>query len=168
MSKAFLRESDFADVTDPPVPATVLPRGAKNYLTAEGAEQLRDELSRLTVIDRPPLAANPSDSDARRQLHVIDARIRYLQQSLRTAEIVTFDHGPQDVVRFGSTVTVRDQEGGEARYRLVGVDETDLGSDRISWQSPLAKSLLNARVGQHVTLKTPVGTRELEIVAIAA
>lgn len=68
---------------------------------------------------------------------------------------------PTDQVRFGATVTIRDQDG-EATYRIVGVDETDAGENHISWISPLAKALLNARVGEKVRFRNA----ELEIVRV--
>jgi transcription elongation factor GreB len=64
-------------------------------------------------------------------------------------------------------VTVREYNGAESRYRIVGVDETDLDRGWISWVSPLAKALLNARIGQRVRFKLPSGEEELEIVGVA-
>jgi transcription elongation factor GreB len=63
-------------------------------------------------------------------------------------------------------VTVREAGGGEARYRIVGVDETDSDRNWVSWLSPIARALLNARLGERVVLKAPRGARELEIVRI--
>jgi transcription elongation factor GreB len=166
MSKAFLRESDFEETPASPRPMAVLPEGARNYLTEEGAEALRQELDRLSAAERPPLAAYSVDGDARRKWQRVDQRIRYLQQSLRSAEIVPAQTGPADRVRFGHSVTVREPDGTCERYRIVGVDETALGPNGISWQSPLAKALLNGRVGERVQFKVPAGPVVLEIVAI--
>src|SRR5262249_27054404 len=140
---------------------------AKNYLTTGGAQKLREELSRL-IADRPQLAASAAsdDIDAKYRLQVLDQRLRHLQESLRTAEVVTAMTGPMDIVRFGATVTVRERDGSEARYRSVGVDETDIDHNQVSWLSPLARALLNARRGDRVAFKAPRGPRELEVVAI--
>jgi transcription elongation factor GreB len=70
------------------------------------------------------------------------------------------------VVRFGATVTVREPDGSTTRYRIVGVDETDLDRNWVSWLSPVARALLNARLGDRVTLKAPRGAKELEITGI--
>jgi transcription elongation factor GreB len=167
MSKAFLRESDFPESPPLAPPVSTLPPGAKNYLTPEGADRLREELSRLTGEARPALATlAASDVDAKRDLQTLDQRIRHLRESLRTAEIVPSREVFDDVVRFGSTVTVRDHRGEEARYRLVGVDETDVERGYISWTSPLARALTNARLGEVVNFSVPAGRRELTIVAI--
>lgn len=169
MSRAFVRESDFDSLPDLPPPASPLPPGAKNYLTAGGAARLGAELKRRLDRERPPLAAAaPEDIDAKRELQVLDQRIRYLQNSLSTAEIVAppADPAATEPVRFGATVTTREGNGSETRYRIVGVDETDLDRNWISWLSPLAQSLLNAHLGQHVVLKTPRGATELEITGV--
>ena len=167
MSRAFVRESDVPQLPDLPPLASPLPPGTRNLLTPGGAERLRMELQRLLGTERPRLAAAPADDfDAKRELQVLDQRIRYLQESLRTAEVTPppAEHG---VVRFGATVTVREPKGAETTYRLVGVDETDLDRNEVSWLSPIARALLNARLGDRVQLKAPRGTRELEIVRIA-
>lgn len=167
MSRAFVRESDVPQLPELPPLVSPLPPGAKNYVTAGGAQHLRNELARLVDTQRPRLAAAPADDiDAKHELQVLDQRIRYLRESLRTAEIVPPPAEPGDVVRFGATVTVREAAGAETRYRIVGVDETDLDRNWVSWLSPIARALLNARLGARVVLKAPRGARELEIVRI--
>jgi transcription elongation factor GreB len=167
MSRAFVRESDVPQLPDLPPLVSPLPPGARNYLTAGGAQRLRAELARLRETERPRLAAAPADDvDAKRALQLLDQRVRYLQESLRTAEIPAITPGPTDVVRFGAAVTVRETNGAETRYRIVGVDETDVDRNDISWLSPIARALMNAKRGERVQFKAPRGTRELEIVAI--
>lgn len=171
MSRAFVRESDVPQLPELPPQVSPLPPGAKNYLTPSGAQRLQAELQRLREQERPRLAAAPADDvDAKRELLVLDQRIRYLQESLRTAEITPPPAPPApaeaDVVRFGATVTVREANGAETRYRIVGVDETDLDRNWVSWLSPIARALLNARRGERVQFKAPRGMRELEVVGI--
>lgn len=165
MSKAFLRESDFPDPTDQPPAVERLPAGAKNYITAAGAQRLRDQLGLLTEVERPRLIGQ-EDPEAKRELQVLDRKIRQLQQSLQSATIVAPPTGPAKIVHFGATVTVQEPDGAAARYRIVGVDETDLGRGWVSWQSPLARALLNASLGQRITFPTPAGSRTLEITGI--
>lgn len=151
MSKAFTREDDDAPEPSPSVRvAAALPPGAKNYVTADGAERMREELARLLE--------KPTDFGAR--------RIAELREILASAEIVPAETEPADRVRFGATVTVRDASGETARYRIVGVDEVDLDRGWVSWVSPLARALMNARVGQRVRLAVPAGERVLEVLRV--
>jgi len=168
MSKAFTRESD--DLPEVPVVARLrspLPPGAKNYLTPDGARRLREELDRLVQVERPRLAALPDKPEAKRQLPELDQRIYYLQRSLQSEVVVAPPIVPEAGVRFGASVTVRDRSGSESRYRIVGVDETDIDRGWVSWLSPIAKALLNARLGDRVRLELPSGQEELEILSIS-
>jgi len=168
MSKAFTRESD--DLPDVPVVArqrSPLPPGTKNYLTRDGARRLREELDRLVQVERPRQRATPDNPEAKSQLQLLDQRIDYLQRSLQSAVVVAPPIVPEPGVRFGASVTVRDRSGGESRYRIVGVDETDIERGWVSFLSPIAKALLNARLGERVRLKLPSGQEELEILGIS-
>jgi len=167
MSKAFTREDDADDEPVLPAPVSLLPPGTKNLLTPAGAERLRGELARLGD-KRPPLFAKAAaDRDAKRELAQLDQRIRQLQASLAQAEIVPPPQADAAAVQFGSTVTVRDSRGEESVYRIVGVDEADFARNEVSWLSPIAKALLNAKLGQRVTFKFPKGATELEVVRIS-
>jgi transcription elongation factor GreB len=166
MSKAFTRESD--DERDEPGarPTSSLPPGAKNYLTPDGAKRLREELEQLQREKRPKAAALADKNESQRQLLLIDRRMRQLEESLRTAEVAPPPERPWEQVRFGATVRVRDKDGEETRYRIVGVDETDLDRDWVSWVSPIARALLNRRAGDQVKIRVPAGERALEILEI--
>ena len=170
MSKAFTRESDDApELPVRPLRASPLPPGAKNYLTPGGAVRLRAELDKLLQTERPNVAPDPetpTEPDVRRRLQALDDRIAELQRVLHTAEVVPAPASPYEQVRFGATVAVRERSGEESRYRIVGVDETDVDRGWVSWLSPIAKALLNARLGQRVRFRFPSGEAELEIVDI--
>ncbi|MEW6305844.1 MAG: GreA/GreB family elongation factor [Verrucomicrobiota bacterium] len=165
MSKAFTRESDDeADMPVLPRQPSPLPPGAKNYVTPGGAQRLREELERL--IEQRRGAASADDAEAKRRLAAVDQRIRYLQHSVESAVVVPAPAPPWDQVRFGATVTVRDRAGEASVYRLVGVDETDIDRGWVSYLSPIAKALLNARLGGRVKFRFPAGEEELEVVKI--
>ena len=165
MSKAFTREDDLPDPTPMRRLSSPLPPGASNYLTPDGASRMRAQLERLLEVERPATVASVEPL-VRDQLPLLDQRIQHLQQSLQTAVIVDAPAGPQNQVRFGATVTVRDTGGAEAHYRIVGIDEADPDRGWVSWLSPIAKALLNAKRGQKVRLKLPSRNEELEIVSI--
>ena len=80
--------------------------------------------------------------------------------------MVTPPNGPADVVRFGATVTVRESDGNEASYRIVGVDEVDLDRGWVSWVSPIAKALLNSKQGERIRFKFPSGEETLEVLDV--
>jgi transcription elongation factor GreB len=152
----------------------------KNYITPGGFRHLQEELARLWKVERPPIVAtaawaagngdrseNADYQYAKRKLREIDRRIRYLSKSLDHAVVVDNAGKTHDRVHFGATVTYRYETTGEEReVTIVGVDELDSGDTRVSWRSPLAKSLLRAKVGDTVILRAPRGPERLEIVAV--
>jgi transcription elongation factor GreB len=166
MSKAFKREEDLPDPLVTRRLPSSLPPGTKNYLTADGARRLREELERLIAVQHELAAAAENRSDARAELQALDHRIQCLRQSLQSAVIVHPPTQPEDRVRFGATVSVREPGGEESRYRIVGADETDVDRGWVSWLSPIAKALLNARTGERVRLRLPDGERVLEIIGV--
>jgi transcription elongation factor GreB len=168
MSKAFTRdENEGPDIPDVVPTTSVLAPGAKNYVTPGGAQKLRDELQRLVEVTRPGLAEARDDPDAKRQLARLDHRIMQLEESLQSAEIVEPPSGPVDVVRFGARVTVRESDGSETSYRIVGADEADADENRVSWMSPIARALLNRKRGERIRFKFPSGEETLEIIEIS-
>jgi transcription elongation factor GreB len=182
MNKAFTREDDSGGEADPEAGddgAPVIPKGVRNYMTPAGAERLKAELRKLLYDERPALvktvqwaASNGDRSEngdyiyGKRRLREIDRRIRFLTKRLESAEIVDPATTQSDRILFGATVTVRDEEGRQRVYRIVGIDESDPATGSVSWISPIAKALLNARTGDAVTLRTPKGEEELEIIRV--
>lgn len=183
MSKAFTREteSDFDDDEDPGLPP--LPAGSKNYMTPGGFARLRAELTRLVDKERPEVvsvvswaAGNGDRSEngdyiyGKKRLREIDRRIRYLVKRLDLAEVVDPAARAQaegnDQVFFGATVTVASHDGKARTVAIVGMDEIDATRGYISWVSPMARALLKAREGDVVSLRTPGGLEELEILEV--
>ena len=179
MSKAFTKESDGDDDEHDLADVSALPGGFSNYITPAGKKRLNDELERLWHDDRPKLvetiawaASNGDRSEngdyiyGKRKLREIDRRIRFLSKHLDSAVVVDNAGKAHDRVYFGATVTVAGESGGERTVSIVGVDELDPGGGRVSWISPIATALLKASVGDVVTMRTPRGAEELEIIAI--
>ena len=163
MSKAFTRESD--DAPEQPIAPRVMATPAgKNYITPGGEEKLRAELDRLMQLKLA--TGSPPDDAAKREQQTLTQKIQQFQQTLASVTVVEPPAKPWEQVLFGATVTVRDGAGAEFRYRIVGVDETDLERDWISWLSPVARALLKAKLGQRVQVQLPGGTREWEITGI--
>jgi transcription elongation factor GreB len=166
VSKAFTKD----DSSDAPlvVPArSPLPAGVTNYVTPRGLARLRDELGRLRF-ERGRLESRSGDTDVPRELATAVARVAELEDRLACAQLVeaTQPSAPRDHVRFGATVTVRTEGGDERTYEVVGVDEADIATGRVAFVAPLARALLGKRVGDVVTLRTPRGEEELEVVSI--
>lgn len=179
MSKAFVKESDQDEDDKDEETGPVIPHGQKNYITPAGAKRLQEELYRLKHQERPEVCAvvswaagNGDRSEngdyiyGKKRLREIDRRIRFLGKRLDSVEIVDPLKAACDSVRFGATVTFKDEDGVEKRYAIVGIDETDVEKGRISWISPIANALFKAHVGDYVTFRSPKGVRELEVIAI--
>lgn len=167
MSKAFTRESD--DAPDEPLvgrPAAVLPDGTPNYLTSDGAERLRRELERLISEVRPALHQSGAETQSG-ELRRVDQRIREVSEILSSPKVVPPPERPWEEVGFGAIVTVRKRDGEEVTYRIVGLAEVDLDRGWVSWLTPVARALMNARIGERVSLQLPGGPTELEILDIS-
>ena len=148
MSRAFVKEDvDLPERSGRKRSASGLPPGATNYITARGAKNLRDELQKLR-------AANASSE-----------RIIELEQILASIHVVDPPDAPSNSVTFGATVTVKDKKGATETFTIVGVDELDFERDAVSWISALGKTLLNADVGNWITLEDG---RSAKIVKIKA
>ncbi len=179
MNKAFVKESD-ADEDDDIGGLPPIPPGAKNYITPQGYQRIREELLQLIDVERPEFvrvvhwaASNGDRSEngdyiyGKRRLREIDRRIRFLTKRLDLAEVVdpSVHHG-SDQVFFGATVTYVNAAGDEQTISIVGIDELDPLNGKISWVSPVARALTKAKEGDVITLRTPAGDDELEILRV--
>jgi transcription elongation factor GreB len=178
MSKAFMRESDAGSREPEPPASATAPRG-KNYISPAGFARLKAELRALVEEERPRIvqtvtwaASNGDRSEngdylyGKKRLREIDRRVRFLIKRLEGAEVVRSAGREGDQVFFGATVAVASRGGGERSVTIVGLDEVDPGKGRVSWISPIAKALLKARAGDRVTLSSPAGVEELEVLEV--
>jgi transcription elongation factor GreB len=180
MSKAFTREDDAPEEDIEADDENPIPAGAKNYVTPAGWQRMRDEVRWLVNSERPAVtrivswAASLGDRSenadyiyGKKRLREIDRRIRYLTKRLEAAEVVDpSTREDTDQVFFGATVTYVNRANEECTIRIVGIDETDPAHHYVSWISPVARALIKAREGDTVTLRTPGGDEELEIVEV--
>ena len=181
MNKAFTREPDGEQDDDDGASALPpLPPGARNYITPAGYARLRAELIGLLDVERPKVvetvswaAKNGDRSEngdylyGKKRLREIDRRIRFLTKRLDIAEVAdpALHHG-RDQVFFGATVTYADESGVERTVTIKGIDEADNLAGEVSWVSPVARALLKARVGDEVTLVTPLGPQRIEVMDV--
>ncbi len=157
-----------------------MPAGVKNYITPAGYAALRQELLSLIDTERPKVveavywaASNGDRSEngdyiyGKKRLREIDRRIRFLTQRLELAVVTdpSLLHGSEQVF-FGATVTYVDEADSERTITILGVDEADSAQDQVSWISPIARTLLKARVGDVLKLATPLGEQVIEVISV--
>lgn len=153
--------------------------GAVNYITPEGFQKLQEEFRRLFHDERPKLvetvawaAGNGDRSEngdyiyGKKRLREIDKRLKFLRDRIESAQIVDPRQTTGDQVRFGATVTVEDEDGGQKTVQIVGEDEIDPARNRISWKSPMAKAMLGKFPGDEIEVERPAGTLVAEIVSV--
>jgi transcription elongation factor GreB len=179
MSKAFTKETDPGG-DDAPESGPALPAGTKNYITPQGFARLREELRHLTRVERPKIvetvawaAGNGDRSEngdyiyGKQRLREIDRRVRFLTKRLEIAQVVDpAEQKNREQIFFGATVRYANEKGVERAITIVGIDEADSSTGRVSWVSPIARALLKAREGDTVELRTPNGPESIEVVAI--
>jgi len=186
MSKAFTKESDYE--TDEPDNAAEEAAhaelvGVKNYITPDGLQRLKDEHKFLLTRERPAVtqvvawaASNGDRSEnadyqyGKRRLREIDRRIRFLTKRIDAAEVVDPEvpRSGRAATRvfFGATVRYANAAGVERVVTIVGLDETNLDRNYISWLSPLARALMKSGSGDRVVLHAPGGTEALQILEV--
>ena len=151
MSRGFVREGDQEEV--PMVPQRAyLPKGVANFVTREGLEQLLKEKEEL-LKERENLTVT-NENEKRIEQNYLNARLQLLNERISSARVVEVSGKAPDEITFGATVTVR-QAGTDnlQKFRIVGVDEADVASGRISFISPMARAMINKRAGDKVAIK---------------
>lgn len=162
MSRAFVNEdagNDRPDLPELPVPP------GPNIVTPRGLAALHDRIAARQA-DLAALKARPDRLDKLPEA-AAERDLRWLEARLKAAVVIDPASHDLSEVAFGLAVTVADENGIETTYEITGEDEADATRHRIAPQSPLARALLGAQVGDVVTWKRPAGALELEIVRIA-
>lgn len=146
------------------------------YLTPEGAEELKRELDQLITVRRPALAQklkepvaegdlkeNADYHDTKEQQAFVEGRIKYLENILRSAVIISND-GVSDVVRLGTEVTILEEGTDEEEtYMIVGAAEANPREGKISHESPIGAALLGHKKGDKINVETPAGLMAFKI-----
>ena len=143
----------------------VLPERAQsprpNYVTPTGLQRLRVQAAGLAArLQEIGPSADPHE------MALLQRDLRWVEGRLQRAILVDPAIQAPDRVRFGMTVEVRHEDGSTEVLTIVGEDEAEPGTGRISWFSPLAEALLSAEPGDEVTWQRPAGKTRLVIIGI--
>ena len=146
-------------------------------MTKAGFATLNEELKKLKYEDRPHIIAaieearsrgdlseNAEYHSAKEKQGFVESRISYLEGVISSAEVIDPKKMSGDTVRFSATVTIVDVETDEEKvYQIVGKEEADIQSGKISYDSPIARALIGKEKGEEVTVQSPKGPRDFEI-----
>ncbi len=148
------------------------------FLTEDGRARLMTELDELKLVRRPEiirriheakefgeLSEGNEPDEVRNEQAFIEGRIMMLERLLKDAVVIS-EHS-SDTVSIGSSVSVKSIGTGVKAFTIVGTDEIDLASGKISNESPLGKALVGRRVGENVSVITPRGEHSYEILEIS-
>ena len=151
----------------------------ETFLTPEGLEKLKAELEHLETVRRPQVAEqihrakelggtvdNAEYDDAKNEQAFVEGRILTLESMIKSATLIKEGKSPSSFVKLGSKVRVRNQDGEEEHYTIVGSAEASPSEGRISNESPVGSALLGKRVGDEVEAEAPAGTLKLKLIAI--
>ena len=152
---------------------------SSSYITPEGYNDLKLQLKRLWLEERPEMtrrlaaaaalgdrSENADYTYCKRQLGFIDRQIRRLDARLSDVTVVYDAPAKRDVVYFGAIVSLDSKDSDRTKYRIVGPDETHLDAMNISVASPLAKTLIGSRLGDDVSVIRPDGAKVYRVVKI--
>ncbi len=150
----------------------------KQFITMEGLEKLKEELSYLKITKRQDIAKriqaakelgdlseNAEYSEAKEQQALNEVKIAEMEETLKNAEMIDDRHSKSDLVQIGSTIKVKNGKA-ERVLTIVGSNEADPSEGKISNESPLAMSFLGHKAGDNIEVETPKGKVEYEIVEV--
>src|SRR3984957_14314272 len=150
-------------------------------MTVDGFNHLQDELKRLKSPDRPAIiraiaearthgdiSENAEYHAARDRQSFIEGRVMELEDKIARADVIDVSKLSGSVIKFGATVTLSDEETDEEQtFRIVGEDEADIPTGRLSVTSPLARALIGKGAGDSVEVSTPRGNKSYEVMSVA-
>ena len=164
MSRGFVREDDQEEA--PIVPQRAyLPEGVTNLVTPNGMNQLLAEKQML--INEKSILDNANENEKRIELNYINAKLQLLNNRIAEAKIVNLNEQPQNEIRFGATITLKTEASKNIQiFQIVGVDEAEISKGKISFISPIARVLVNKKIGDKAILKQASKDIVFEIVNI--
>ena len=148
-------------------------------MTAAGYTALEKELKHLTSVERPQvikaisearehgdLSENAEYHAAKERQSWIETRVLELNDKIARAEVIDLSKLSGSTVTFGATVTVVDDDDKKQTFQVVGADEADIKSGKLSITAPLARAILGKKKGEYVEVTTPGGSKGYEITAV--
>ncbi len=151
----------------------------KIYLTKAGFDRLKEELNHLKKVERPAniqaiatarehgdLSENADYSAAREKQGFLEGRINELEDKLARAEVMPMPTSNLETIQFGAKVKVKDSNGKELSYRLVGELEADISDGSISTASPIGRALLGKQAGDYIDIITPGGEKTYQVLLV--
>jgi transcription elongation factor GreA len=149
-------------------------------MTADGFVRLEDELKRLKTVERPAVARaleearahgdlseNAEYHAAKERQAFIESRMAELETKISRAQVIDTTSLSGGTVKFGATVTVQaEDEKDKLKFQIVGEDEADVKSKRLSVKSPLARALIGKKAGDEVEVATPGGGKLYEVIKV--
>jgi transcription elongation factor GreB len=164
MSRGFVREEDQEEV--PIIPQRAyLPEGVTNFVTPYGMNKLLAEKQML--VNEKNNLDNANENEKRIALNYINAKLQLLNNRIVEAKIVNLNEQPQNEIRFGATITLRIEASKNIQtFQIVGVDEADISKGKVSFISPIAKVLINKKIGDKIILKQAKKDIVFEIINI--
>ena len=164
MSRAFVNEERFEQAGgEELVERPISPH--PNYVTPTGALELQ-ALEESLLAQLEALKSSAEETFSKDKVAEIERDLRYVRARLDSAILVDPKTQNHETVLFGATIEVKDSEGTQHTFHIVGEDEADASINKVSWVSPLAKSLIGQKIGDSVTWQRPVGDMTLEILDI--
>ncbi|MDR2685924.1 MAG: transcription elongation factor GreA [Rickettsiales bacterium] len=148
-------------------------------ISQSGMDELLSELKQLREVERPPLMQaiqaaralgdlkeNAEYQTAREKQRWMDRRIGELEKLITGSKVIDFSNATEGVASFGAVVELEDEAGKRVSYQLLGGTESDIAAGKISVSSPIGKALVGHKVGDLVSVHTPSGVKEYEIISV--
>lgn len=165
MSRGFVKETDQEEIPVVP-PRADLPEGVTNFVTQAGMNELLAEKEQL--INEKESLTGSQENEERIAVNHINAKLQLLHHRITSAKIVELNSQPRDEIRFGAHITFKSSAAKKLqKYQIVGVDEADISKGKVSFISPIARVLMNKKVGDKAILKIGKEERTLEIKEIS-
>ncbi|WP_086476938.1 GreA/GreB family elongation factor [Arenibacter amylolyticus] len=165
MSRGFVKEEDQEEIPIVP-PRAHLPEGTTNYVTQVGMNALLEE--KEVLMGELGMVESENENERRIAINHINAKLKLLNNRIATAKIIPLEDQPKEEVRFGATVSLKIKATNKTqRFQIVGVDEADITKGKIAFIAPLARTLIQKKVGEKAILKLAKEERVFEILEIS-